>query len=102
MLLHHGILSLADSTDLRLRDVSLADPTTLLLPSESATRLRAAAITACARLVQRAHDLSKTVPEKEWLSQWTEPESDAWIWNEAKGPALREVERIAEKGTVYY
>ena len=105
MLLHHRILSLADSTDPYLRALSSsADLTTsLLLPCESATRLRAASITACARLVQRAHELSKsTDSDKAWLSEWTEPELDAWIWNEAKGPGLRDVERIAEKGTVYY
>ncbi|KWU45630.1 hypothetical protein RHOSPDRAFT_16408, partial [Rhodotorula sp. JG-1b] len=51
----------------------------------------------------RAHELSKsTDSDKAWLSEWTEPELDAWIWNEAKGPGLRDVERIAEKGTVYY
>lgn len=104
MLVHHGILSLADSTDPHLRALSSSsDPTTFLLPRDSATRLRAASLTACARLVQRAHELSKsTDSDKAWLGEWTEPELDAWIWNEAKGPGLREVERIAEKGTVYY
>lgn len=105
MLLHHRILSLTDSTDPHLHALSSpsSDPTTSpLLPRESATRLRAASITACARLVQRAHELAHTIPEKEWLTEWTEPELDAWIWNEAKGPELREVERMAEKGTVYY
>lgn len=102
MLLHYGILSLTDSTDPHLRALSSSDPTTTLLSRESATRLRAASITACARLVQRAHELSTTASEREWLGEWTDPELDAWIWNEAKGPGLRDVERIAEKGTVYY
>ncbi|KAG0659287.1 hypothetical protein C6P46_005217 [Rhodotorula mucilaginosa] len=104
MLVHHGILSLADSTDPHLRALSSSsDSTTLpVLPRDSATRLRAAAITASARLVQRAHELSSTASDKAWLGEWTEPELDAWIWNEAKGPELRDLARIAEKGTVYY
>ena len=104
MWVHHGILSLADSTDPHLRALSSSsDSTTLpVLPRDSATRLRAAAITASARLVQRAHELSSTASDKAWLGEWTEPELDAWIWNEAKGPELRDLARIAEKGTVYY
>ncbi|GAA5881639.1 hypothetical protein JCM3774_005705 [Rhodotorula dairenensis] len=104
MLLHHNILSLADSTDPHLQRLSVDDAATLVLPRESATRLRAAAVTACARIVQRAHDLSRRSPELEceWLAAWTEPELDAWIWNEAKRDELRGVERIAERGTAFY
>ncbi|GAA5985819.1 hypothetical protein JCM10908_007127 [Rhodotorula pacifica] len=102
MLLHHGILSLADSTDPHLRSLSLDDASTILLPHESATRLRAASIAACSRMIQRAHELAQTEESREWLAEWTGPELDAWIWNEAKRDDLRKVERIAERGTVYY
>lgn len=100
MLVRYGILSLAGSTDPHLQRLSLAHSDTLILPHNSATRLRAASVTACARIVERAHALSRS--DKAWLADWTEPELDAWIWNEAKRDELREVARVAERGTVYY
>ncbi|KPV74126.1 uncharacterized protein RHOBADRAFT_66540, partial [Rhodotorula graminis WP1] len=45
LLVHRGILSLSSSTDPALAALSLAKPDTLLLSSDSATRLRAAAVT---------------------------------------------------------
>ncbi|KAL7339742.1 hypothetical protein BJY59DRAFT_720717 [Rhodotorula toruloides] len=52
-------------------------------------------------IVSRAHELA-TQLGKEWLASWTEQELDGWLWSEGKRADLREVERIAEKGTVYY
>ncbi|EMS22341.1 DUF2419 family protein [Rhodotorula toruloides NP11] len=65
------------------------------------TRLRAASVGACSAIVQRAHGLAAETG-KEWLASWTEQDLDGWLWNEGKRADLREVERIAEKGTVYY
>lgn len=103
MLIHYGILDLSQSTDLALRQVDLAVPSTLTLSRESATRLRAAAVHACAAIVQRAHELaSRGTADSKWLTTLTEPQLDSWLWTEAKREGLRDVERIAERQTVYY
>ncbi|BGO95574.1 hypothetical protein NBRC10512_007831 [Rhodotorula toruloides] len=101
LLVHHGILDLSASSDPALRSLSLSTPSSLTLSSASATRLRAASIVACSAIVSRAHELA-TQLGKEWLASWTEQELDGWLWSEGKRADLREVERIAEKGTVYY
>lgn len=111
MLLHHGILSLSRATDPDLRALDLSDEGTLDLRSEAATKLRAAAVHACARIVGRAQELARQVEgagagaqevERGWLAGWTEPKLDAWMWNEAKREGSRDVGRVAERGTVYY
>ncbi|KAJ8295232.1 Queuosine salvage protein [Rhodotorula toruloides] len=99
-LVHRGILDLSASSDTALRSLSLSDSSSLSLSSASATRLRAASVVACSAIVQRAHELA-TGTGKDWLAR-TEQELDGWLWNEGKRADLREVERIAEKGTVYY
>ncbi|GAA6053115.1 hypothetical protein JCM3770_002860 [Rhodotorula araucariae] len=101
LLIHHRILSLPTSALPALSSLSLSDPSTLALSTDSATRLRAASVTAGAALVVRAHELSLH-EGKAWLSSWTEQRLDGWLWERAKGPALCEVERVAERGTVYY
>ncbi|EGU11228.1 hypothetical protein RTG_02678 [Rhodotorula toruloides ATCC 204091] len=58
-------------------------------------------IVACSDIVQRAHELA-TQPGKEWLASWTEQGLDGWLWCEGKRGEMKDVERIAEKGTVYY
>ncbi|GAA5917022.1 hypothetical protein JCM8208_001713 [Rhodotorula glutinis] len=101
LLVHHGILSLSSSTDPALAALSLADSDTLLLASGSATRLRAAAVTACATIVERAHEMS--VDEgRGWLAAVTEQQLDGWMWAQGKREDLRTVERVAERGTVFY
>ncbi|BGP33589.1 hypothetical protein JCM10296v2_005393 [Rhodotorula toruloides] len=101
LLIHHGILDLPASSDPVLRSLSLPVPSSLALSSASATRLRAASIVACSAIISRAHELASQ-PGKEWLASWTEQELDGWLWNEGKRGEMRDVERIAEKGTVYY
>ncbi|GEM08565.1 DUF2419 family protein [Rhodotorula toruloides] len=101
LLIHHGILDLSTSSDPALRSLSLANPSSLSLPTASATRLRAASIVACAAVIKRAHELATTTG-KDWLANWTEQDLDGWLWSEGKRGGLRDVERIAEKGTVYY
>ncbi|GAA5852516.1 hypothetical protein JCM9279_003482 [Rhodotorula babjevae] len=101
LLLHYDILSLSSSTNPALAAVSLSAPDTLLLASNSATRLRASAVTACAVIVERAHELS--VEEgRGWLAAWTEQQLDGWLWDQSKRDELRKVERVAERGTVFY
>ncbi|BGP71832.1 hypothetical protein NBRC10513v2_005218, partial [Rhodotorula toruloides] len=101
LLVHHSILDLSSSPDPALRSLSLTDLPSLSLSTASATRLRAASIVACSDIVQRAHELA-TQPGKEWLASWTEQGLDGWLWCEGKRGEMKDVERIAEKGTVYY
>ncbi|BGP32088.1 hypothetical protein JCM10296v2_003867 [Rhodotorula toruloides] len=101
LLIQLGILDLSASSDAALRSLSLSDSASLFLSSASATRLRAASVVACSAIVQRAHEFA-TGTGKEWLASWTEQELDGWLWNEGKRADRREVERISEKGSVYY
>ncbi|BGP02784.1 Queuosine salvage protein [Rhodotorula toruloides] len=101
LLIHHGILDLSASSDPALRSLTLSNPSSLSLSSASATRIRAASIVACSDVVSRAHELA-TETGKEWLASWTEQELDGWLWNEGKWADRRDIERISEKGTVYY
>ncbi|GAA5979927.1 hypothetical protein JCM11641_007588 [Rhodosporidiobolus odoratus] len=106
LLVHHGIISLSASTHPSLSALSLADPSTLLLPHEAATGLRAASLTACSAMVIRAHELAKdddgVSGGKEWLSTWTERKLDGFLWNWGKGEEGKAVARVGERGTVYY
>jgi len=102
LLVHHGILSLSSASDPALVSLSLTSPDTRILSRDSATRLRAAAVTACAAIVARAHALSKEKEGCSWLAQWTEQQLDGWLWEQGKREELRKVERVAERGTVFY
>ncbi|GAA5893153.1 hypothetical protein JCM6882_003899 [Rhodosporidiobolus microsporus] len=120
LLIHHSILTLSSSTDPALSSLSLSAPSTTtssssssssssshsppLLPRPSATRLRAAAVTACAAIVSRAHELAAEGggEEKKWLKEWTEQRLDAYLWGLGKKEEGKEVARIAETGTVFY
>ena len=97
MLLYHKILDPSASTDPLLS----TPPRPFLLPRDSATRLRAAAVTVCAQMVKRMNELS-TQSGKEWMAGVTEGQLDGWLWTGAKEEGLREVERMMEKLTVYY
>ncbi|ORY89060.1 hypothetical protein BCR35DRAFT_300847 [Leucosporidium creatinivorum] len=99
LLIHLSILSTTSSTDPSLQPTSLTS--TPLLSTDSATRLRAAAVSACARITQRAKEPS--VEEgKEWLRGVTEEQLDGYLWSLAKKGELREVVRVGERGTVMY
>ncbi|GJN90455.1 hypothetical protein Rhopal_003466-T1 [Rhodotorula paludigena] len=100
LLIHHDILSLSSSSDSALASLSLASPAAL--SRDSATRLRAAAVTACAALVSRAHALAASDPSRAWMAGWTEQQLDGWLWELGKREDLRAVERVAERGTVFY
>lgn len=97
MLLHSGILEPSSSPDPLLA----TPPSPWLLPRASATRLRAAAVTACSRVVARARERAGE-GGKEWMGGMTEGQLDGWIWTGAKEGELRGVERMAERQTVYY
>ncbi|GAA5859445.1 hypothetical protein JCM1840_004620 [Sporobolomyces johnsonii] len=102
LLVHLNILTLASSTDPALSSLSLSSATPPLLSSTSATRLRAAALDACASIVRRAHALGEHHEGREWLETWTEQQLDGWLWGLGKRDEFRSVERVAERGTVYY
>jgi len=63
--------------------------------------LRASAVTACATIVKRAHELSGD-EGRGWLAGWTEQQLDGWLWDQGKREELRKVNRVAERGTVFY
>lgn len=99
LLTQHHIIDTTRSSDALLA----SPPQPFVLPRESATRLRAAAVTACAAVVARAHEMAESGEEgREWMKGMTEAQLDGWIWSGAKEGGLREVERMAERGTVYY
>ena len=64
-------------------------------------RIRAAALTAGAQIVQRARGLAAAHTEWSFLASATESELDAYIWSVAKEPELRSIRRIAEKSVMY-
>jgi len=79
----------------------------ILPPSSSAsatpTILRASSVHACQLIVQRAKELGSEREGKEWLREWNEVGLDGYLWSLAKeGGRREEVERVKEKGTVFY
>ncbi|GAA6016279.1 hypothetical protein JCM11491_006801 [Sporobolomyces phaffii] len=74
-------------------------------PVPRPTVLRASAVYACQRIVERAHELADTAGEDlAWLKGWNEVGLDGYLWSLAKEGGRREaVERVVEeKGTVFY
>ena len=123
MLVHFGILDLSDSTLPTLRtayrslqvadNLAYAPPDTRTtttkaeppragpeLSKEEAYTLRAAAVDACEMIVSAAKQLES--PPAEWVKGITLPEIDAWLWSVAKVGKLRELDRFAEMGTIFY
>ncbi|GAA6063306.1 hypothetical protein JCM10212_006716 [Sporobolomyces blumeae] len=99
------------------------------LDESDATVLRASAVEACRRIVERAHELgssSSSSPSSrsieqvaaggggggqqgvgseedlEWLKSWSEVELDGYLWNLGKEPQGQDVVRFGEKRTVFY
>ncbi|GAA6042337.1 hypothetical protein JCM8097_003853 [Rhodosporidiobolus ruineniae] len=112
LLLHLDILCLASCPDPALAALAApsAPSSAYSLSSSSATKLRAAAVTASSLIVARAHALAAESGKDEdrWLAGWTERKLDAWLWDAAKEGEKRSLEgdgsvrRIAERGTVFY
>ncbi|GAA5828048.1 hypothetical protein JCM11251_005709 [Rhodosporidiobolus azoricus] len=114
LLIHHSILDLSSCTDPSLASLSLSPTSSSttsppLLSHSSATRLRAAAITACTAIVSRAHELASSASStgedgegRAWLKEWTEQRLDAYLWGLGKKEEGKAVVRIAERGTVFY
>ncbi|KDE09371.1 hypothetical protein MVLG_00278 [Microbotryum lychnidis-dioicae p1A1 Lamole] len=94
ILMHHRIIVLPTSRTL---------PTPPLLSTEEATRLRAASISACHRIVERAQVLSGNGPENEWMRGMLEVDLDGYLWDSGKRDSIgKNVVRIAERGTTMY
>ncbi|SCV71642.1 BQ2448_3230 [Microbotryum intermedium] len=93
LLMHHRIIVLPTSKTL---------PTPPLLSTEEATRLRAASITACHRIVERAQVLSENGSENEWMRGMLEVDLDGYLWDSGKREKGKDVVRIAERGTTMY
>lgn len=72
------------------------------LSRDSAYRVRAAALAAGAQIVEMAHAMARTTPDKAWLATMTEEQLDAYLWSHAKDPAFRCVPRLCERGTSMY
>ncbi|SCZ89027.1 BZ3500_MvSof-1268-A1-R1_Chr1-1g00903 [Microbotryum saponariae] len=93
VLMHHRIIVLSTSRTLR-------NPP--LLSTEEATRLRAASISACHRIVERAQVLSENGSENEWMRGMLEVDLDGYLWDSGKRESGKNVVRIAERGTTMY
>ncbi|KAM0790857.1 hypothetical protein ACM66B_004699 [Microbotryomycetes sp. NB124-2] len=101
MLLHYGIIDTSTATDSTLRPEQLAQ--SKLLSTDSAYRIRAAAVTACHRIVMLVQQDSSLIRDgREWLRDMKETDLDAYLWNVGKKGALRDSERFAEKRTYMY
>jgi len=72
-------------------------------PSSTPTILRASSVYACQLIVQRAKELGEEREGMEWLKEWNEVGLDGYLWSLAKeGERRGSVERVQERGTVYY
>jgi hypothetical protein len=88
LLIHYSILTLPSSLPLPL-------PSPLSAPQ--ATILRAASITACARICAKAREEGR-----DFQKVMTEVQLDGYLWNGGKKGTLRDLERMSEKGTIFY
>lgn len=75
-----------------------------ILTISQAYIVRAAALDAGVKVVQRARDLAVQQPERfAWLHNFNEVDLDGYLWSVAKDdPELRSVPRMVEKGTIMY
>lgn len=64
--------------------------------------VRAAALIAGSRIIERAHDLANTDASMAWMACMTEEQLDAYIWTRAKSPVLRSIPRLVERLTGMY
>ncbi|KAI9572102.1 hypothetical protein HD554DRAFT_2015910 [Boletus coccyginus] len=76
-----------------------------VLTSNQAYILRAAAVDACEKIVEYAHQLDETsLPDdQKWIKDITLPELDVWLWAVAKDRSdYRELERFVLRNTVFF
>lgn len=76
-----------------------------VLTSDQAYILRAAAVDACGKIVEYAHQLDEpSLPDgQKWIKDITLPELDVWLWAVAKDrPDYRELERFVLRDTVFF
>lgn len=76
-----------------------------ILTSSQAYILRAAAVDACEKIVEYAHQLDETsLPDdQKWIKGITLPELDVWLWAVAKDRSdYRELERFVLRDTVFF
>lgn len=108
MLATLGILSFADCPEPALRTWQAVPQEGAdkvdgpRLSRDAAYRVRAAALAAGAQIVEMAHEMARTSPDKAWLATMTEEQLDAYLWSRAKDPAFRCVPRLSERGTKMY
>lgn len=77
------------------------------LDKEDAYALRAAVVTACEKAIDHARSVSAEVQASDAkradaLQTVTAVDLDGFLWSVAKDGKLREIPRIAERGTVFY
>ena len=89
MLRHYGILRTDEANSDALRAWTASEQG-VVLSKEDAYRIRAAALAAGARMVERA------------TTGMTEVELDGYLWSVAKDPELRTIPRISEQDTMMY
>ena len=89
MLHHYGILKTDEASSDALRAWTASEEG-VVLSKDDAYRIRAAALAAGARIVERA------------TTGMTEVELDGYLWSVAKDPELRKIPRISEQDTMMY
>ena len=98
MLIYLGMLQLEHSSILSTWHPAPQDSDTSgpLVNRSDAYHVRAAALVAGARIVERARTSST------WISSITEEQLDAYLWSMAKRPEFRCISRLAEQHTGMY
>lgn len=113
MSLHYKLVDVSESSFQKLRTINANTATEVKteaarLDKEEAYALRAAVVAACEVAVQEAKMLaqerSSSMDSKklDLLNKVTAVDVDGFLWSVAKDGKLRQIPRIAERGSVFY
>lgn len=112
MSLYYNFLDVSDTPFEKLKTIDASATSAVKteaarLDKEEAYALRAAVIAACEEAINLARLVSTEVRASDTkradaLQTVTAVDLDGYLWSVAKDGKLREIPRIAERGTVYY
>lgn len=112
MALHYNYLDVSETVFEKLKSIdavgtSAVKKESVRLDTEEAYALRAAVVAACEVSAQEARHISEEYktsdPQRaELLADMNAVQVDGFLWSVAKDGKLREIPRIAERGTVFY